>query len=91
MYSKSAFTAIARLDGIVQGVVVQMMADNLTESVVYGFGASLGFSLVLVLFAALRERLVTADIPATFRGSAIALITAGLMSLAFMGFTGLVK
>ncbi|WP_308726967.1 Rnf-Nqr domain containing protein, partial [Haemophilus influenzae] len=43
------------------------------------------------LFAALRERLVAADIPATFRGSAIALITAGLMSLAFMGFTGLVK
>ena len=49
------------------------------------------FPLVLVLFAALRERLVAADIPATFRGSAIALITAGLMSLAFMGFTGLVK
>ena len=64
---------------------------NLTESVVYGFGASLGFALVLVLFAALRERLVAADVPLTFKGSSIALITAGLMSLAFMGFTGLVK
>ncbi len=67
------------------------LAHNLTESVIYGFGASLGFSLVLVLFAALRERLVAADVPITFRGSSIALITAGLMSLAFMGFAGLVK
>ena len=47
--------------------------------------------IVLVLFAALRERLVAADVPLTFKGSSIALITAGLMSLAFMGFTGLVK
>jgi len=60
-------------------------------SLIYGFGASLGFGLVLVLFAALRERLVAADVPITFRGSSIALITAGLMSLAFMGFAGLVK
>ena len=67
------------------------LAHNLTESVIYGFGASLGFALVLVLFAALRERLVAADVPITFRGSSIALITAGLMSLAFMGFAGLVK
>lgn len=61
------------------------------HSAVYGFGAALGFSLVLVLFAAMRERLVAADVPVPFRGAAIALITAGLMSLAFMGFTGLVK
>ena len=67
------------------------LAHNLTESVVYGFGASLGFALVLVLFAALRERLAAAGVPTIFRGSPIALITAGLMSLAFMGFTGLVK
>ena len=67
------------------------LAHNLTQSVVYGFGASLGFSLVLVLFAALRERLVAADIPLPFRGASIALITAGLMSLVFMGFSGLVK
>jgi electron transport complex protein RnfA len=56
----------------------------------YGFGAALGFSLVLVLFAAMRERLDVADVPAPFKGAAIALITAGLMSMAFMGFSGLV-
>jgi electron transport complex protein RnfA len=61
------------------------------ESVIYGFGAALGFSLVLILFAALRERINVADVPAPFRGSAIGLITAGLMSLAFMGLGGLVK
>lgn len=55
------------------------------------FSAAVGFSLVMVLFAAIRERLAVADVPAPFRGNAIALITAGLMSLAFMGFSGLVK
>lgn len=60
------------------------------ESVVYGFGAAVGFSLVLILFAAMRERITVADVPAPFQGAAIALITAGLMSLAFMGFSGLV-
>ncbi|MBR0573031.1 electron transport complex subunit RsxA [Pasteurella atlantica] len=67
------------------------LSNNLVESVLYGFGAAAGFSLVLVLFAALRERLAAADVPHIFQGSSIALITAGLMSLAFMGFTGLVK
>ena len=61
------------------------------ESAVYGFGAALGFSMVLVLFAAMRERIDVADVPAAFRGPAIALVTAGLMSMAFMGFSGLVK
>ncbi len=61
------------------------------ESAVYGFGAAAGFSLVLVLFAAMRERITVSDVPAVFRGPAIALITAGLMSMAFMGFSGLVK
>ncbi|WMC12085.1 electron transport complex subunit RsxA [Oceanimonas pelagia] len=64
---------------------------NFMQSLVYGFGAAVGFSLVLVLFAAMRERLAGADVPAPFRGPALALVTAGLMSLAFMGFTGLVK
>ncbi|HDX1087634.1 TPA: electron transport complex subunit RsxA [Pasteurella multocida] len=66
-------------------------AHTLTQSVIYGFGASLGFGLVLVLFAALRERLAAADVPHVFKSASIALITAGLMSLAFMGFTGLVR
>jgi electron transport complex protein RnfA len=61
------------------------------ESFLYGFGAALGFTLVLVLFAAVRERVDVADVPAPFRGNAITLITAGLISMAFMGFAGLVK
>ncbi|ABV36653.1 electron transport complex, RnfABCDGE type, A subunit [Shewanella sediminis HAW-EB3] len=64
---------------------------NFIESAIYGFGAAVGFSLVLILFSAMRERLAAADVPLPFRGGAIAMITAGLMSLAFMGFTGLVK
>ena len=63
---------------------------TLIESILYGFGASVGFGLVLVLFSAMRERLDTADVPASWRGAPIALATAGLMSLAFMGFTGMV-
>ncbi|WP_455235370.1 electron transport complex subunit RsxA [Thiogranum longum] len=61
------------------------------QSAVYGFGASVGFSLVMILFAAIRERVAVADVPDAFKGSAIALVTAGLMSLAFMGFSGLIK
>ncbi|EGN74387.1 electron transport complex, RnfABCDGE type, A subunit [Idiomarina sp. A28L] len=64
---------------------------NFTQSIVYGFGAALGFSLVLVLFAALRERVAAADVPQPFKGAAIGMILAGLMSLAFMGFAGLVS
>ncbi|MCP3867336.1 MAG: electron transport complex subunit RsxA [Gammaproteobacteria bacterium] len=60
------------------------------ESALYGFGAASGFSLVLVLFAAVRERVTVSDVPEPFQGNAIALITAGLMSMAFMGFAGLV-
>ncbi len=63
---------------------------NWLESIFYGFGAALGFALVLTLFANLRERLETADVPQPFKGAPIALITAGLMSVAFMGFSGLI-
>ena len=62
---------------------------SFVTATLYGFGAAIGFSLVLVLFAAMRERLDAADVPLPFRGSAIAMVTAGLMSLAFMGFMGL--
>jgi len=64
---------------------------NFIQSIIYGFGAAVGFSLVLILFASMRERISAADVPAPFKGASIAMITAGLMSLAFMGFTGLVK
>ncbi|HAN55192.1 MAG TPA: electron transport complex subunit RsxA, partial [Betaproteobacteria bacterium] len=64
---------------------------NFIQSLFFGFGGAVGFSMVLVLFAGLRERLEGADVPAAFRGTSIAMITAGLMSLAFMGFAGMVK
>ena len=59
------------------------------ESLVFGAGSAIGFTLVMVLFAGIRERVDAADVPLPFRGAAIAMITAGLMSLAFMGFAGL--
>ena len=65
--------------------------SNFVESLLFGAANAIGFSLVLVLFAGIRERIDGADIPAPFRGVAIALVTAGLMSLAFMGFAGLDK
>ena len=64
---------------------------NFAQSVIYGLGAGVGFSLVLVLFSSIRERLAASDVPLPFKGASIAMITAGLMSLAFMGFTGLIK
>ncbi len=64
---------------------------NLIETIVNGFGAGVGFTLSIVLFAGIRERLEFADIPKSFRGFPITLIAAGLMSIAFLGFTGLIK
>jgi electron transport complex protein RnfA len=66
-------------------------SNGFVESLLYGMGAAIGFSLVLVLFAAMRERINLADVPKPFQGPAIAMISAGIMSLAFMGFTGLVS
>ena len=65
--------------------------NGFIESALYGFGAAIGFSGVLIIFAAMRERIAVADVPTPFQGAAIGLITAGLMSMAFMGFTALVK
>ena len=62
---------------------------NFIESVVYGITGGLGFLLAIVLFASIRERLVFAEYPKAFEGFPIALVTAGLMALAFMGFSGL--
>jgi len=61
------------------------------QSFFYGFGAAVGFSMVLILFSGIRERITVADVPEAFQGTAIAMITAGIMSLAFMGFIGLVN
>ncbi|WP_029407415.1 electron transport complex subunit RsxA [Thiomicrorhabdus sp. Milos-T2] len=64
--------------------------NDFIASAFYGFGAAIGFTLVMVLFASIRERVEVADVPGPFKGAPIALITAGLMSMAFMGFGGLV-
>jgi electron transport complex protein RnfA len=63
---------------------------SLGESVVYSASTAVGFALALVLFAGLRERLELNDVPKAFQGTAIALITAGIMAMAFMGFSGIV-
>jgi electron transport complex protein RnfA len=75
----------------VLGVALQGVTKDhsFIESFVFGFGAAVGFGLVLVLFAAMRERLEVADVPTPFRGAALSMVTAGLMSLAFLGFAGL--
>ena len=62
---------------------------NLLETLVFSIGAAGGFTLVMVLFGAIREQLAAGDVPKAFEGAPIALITAGIMSLAFMGFHGL--
>ena len=64
---------------------------NLVETMVNGFGAGVGFTLAIILFAGIRERLELADIPENFKGFPITLISAGLMSIAFLGFSGLIK
>jgi len=63
--------------------------NNFIFSALYGLGGAIGFTLVMVLFASIRERLEMADVPISFRGAPIALITAGFMSVAFMGFSGM--
>ena len=61
------------------------------ESVFFSFAAALGFGFALIIFSGIREKLAHADPPRCFRGIAVALVTGGLLSLAFMGFSGLVK
>lgn len=63
---------------------------NLIQTIFHSIGAAIGFSLAIVLFAGIREKLEIADVPTPFKGFPIALITASLMSIAFLGFTGLV-
>jgi len=63
---------------------------NLIQTITHSIGAAVGFSLAIVLFAVIREKLETSDVPTQFKGFPIALITASLMSIAFLGFTGLV-
>lgn len=87
------FLPLITVNCVVLGVALLNVQEQhgFLQSALYGFGGALGSGLVLVMFAAMRERIIVADVPVAFRGPAIALVTAGLMSLAFMGFSGLVK
>lgn len=69
-------------------LLVSQQSMSFVQTVIYGFGSALGFTLVLVLFAGIRERLKLAQVPAAMQGTPIAFITAGLLSMAFMGFAG---
>lgn len=64
---------------------------SFTQSLLYGFGSALGFTLVMVIFAGIRERLELNEVPAPFKGAPIGFITAGMLSMAFMGFSGLLR
>lgn len=100
LYLKSASPLLHQVLGIylplitsncaVLGVALLALQQSLgfAETLAYAVGAALGFTLVMVLFAAIRERLVAARIPAAFEGTPIMLITAGILSMAFMGFGG---
>ncbi len=72
-------------------VLTVQTGHSFLEMVVFALGAAAGFTLAMVLFAGLRERIDLSPVPRSFRGTAIALLTAGLLSLSFMGFAGLVK
>lgn len=91
--SLGIFLPLITTNCAVLGVAVLNIQNSYSfiESVVFAIGAGSGFTLAMVLFAGLRERIDLCPVPAAFRGTAIALVTAGLLSLAFMGFAGLVK
>ena len=89
--SLGIFLPLITTNCAVLGVALLNVTENssLLASGLYGFGAAIGFSFVLVLFSALREKIEGSDVPLPFKGAPIALITAGMMSIAFMGFIGL--
>lgn len=103
IFMQRAFPLLARVLGVylpliasncaVLGVALLNMRQqhSLAEAAVHGLGAALGFGIVLIALAGARERIAMADVPASFRGAPIGLITAGLMALAFMGFVGIVR
>ena len=76
----------------VLGVALKNVTNeyNILESVVNGFGTSIGFAIAIIIMAGIREKIEYNDIPKPFRGSALVLITAGLMAIAFFGFSGVI-
>lgn len=91
--SLGIFLPLITTNCAVIGLAVLSIQNEYTflEAIVFAVGAAVGFTLALVLFAGLRERIELAPVPRAFRGAAIGFVTAGLLSLAFMGFAGLVK
>jgi Na+-translocating ferredoxin:NAD+ oxidoreductase subunit A len=92
-HSLGIYFPLASINSAALGVPLLLTQEqvNFAEAVFYGLGHAIGFTFVLVIFSALRERLEVAEIPDAFRGAAILLVTAGMMSLAFLGFIGLIK
>lgn len=92
-YRTEIFLPLAGVNATVLGTVLlnQQQGHHLFFSFIFGLGTAIGFTLVLVLLTAINTRLDMADIPAPFKGVSITLITLGLMSMAFLGFSGLVK
>lgn len=72
-------------------VINAKLARGILQSTIFGFCSAVGFSLALVLFSSIRERLDLAKVPKAFEGTSIALVTAGILAMAFLGFSGLVK
>jgi Na+-translocating ferredoxin:NAD+ oxidoreductase subunit A len=91
--SLGLYFPLASINSAALGVPLLLTQEqvNFGEAVFYGLGHAIGFTFVLVIFSALRERLEVAEVPDAFRGTAILLVTAGMMSLAFLGFIGLIK
>ena len=90
---QALFLPLITTNCAVLGIAILLVQKeyNLGESVVFATATAIGFSLALVLFAGLRERLEMEDIPAAMKGMPIALLTAGILAMAFMGFSGLVR
>jgi|TARA_B100001063_G_scaffold241310_1_gene267986 electron transport complex protein RnfA len=86
------FLPLISTNSAVIGVVIRANSGdyNFIEVTLYSLGASIGFALILISFSAMREKITAADVPQPFKGTSIFLITAGLTSLAFMGFIGIV-
>ncbi len=72
-------------------LMASLIDYNFLESVIFGVGSGLGFTLAIVLMAAIREQLDLADVPEVLKGAGIALIVAGIMALAWLGFSGMIK
>jgi len=87
------FLPLAGINTTVLGTLLlnQQLAHGMFTSLAFGLGAALGFSLILLMLTAINERLEVADVPAPFRGMSITLITLALISMAFLGFTGLIN